>query len=73
MRRLVEVLGLLACSWGERSPEALLLCYIFTFSFESGLEGISEPGEALQVVLELCMHVLSTQKVKVKLLVKKTH
>lgn len=60
----------------ERSPEAALLCHVFTLGFGSGLEGISEPWEALRAVLGLRMHVLSMQygiqKAKVKLLVKET-
>lgn len=45
-------------SWVERSPEAALLCHVFTLRFGSGLEGISEPWAALEVVLGLCMCVL---------------
>lgn len=45
-------------SWVERSPEAALLCHVFTLRFGSGLEGISEPWAALRVVLGMCMCVL---------------
>lgn len=62
---------LLEHSWVERSPEAALLCHVFTLRFGSGFEGISEPWEALRVVLGLCICVLlihyGIQKAKVKL------
>lgn len=78
MRRLAQAPRLPACSWVERSPagDTAILCHVFILRFGSGLEGISEPWEALRAVLRLCMRVLSiqygTQKAKVKLLVKET-
>lgn len=54
-----------------RSPEAALLCHVFTLRFGSDFEGISEPWEAPRVVLGLCICVLlihyGIQKAKVKL------
>lgn len=52
-----------ACSWVERSPEAALLCHVFTWRFGSGLEGISEPWGVSREILGLRMqlYVLSME------------